>query len=443
MFAAASSIRFDKRTRLTGGTFGSSFSAWKIKATRDESDLYRALENNPLNNADPTGLRTVKPYEMLPALTGNFTGFNQGGINPLAINASLANLSLTSPRLPSFPTTVDPDFHRQTILNSSRYVESFGPISPAVPAAVPRVTAATGARVARAPSPPSSSLLRPNILTSAGNAFRGAANYVASGIENVTATGNTGFFGTSLAVGGGLAARTVRLAGGTVGGVVDVPGTTYAAISDVGATVDVYNRYGLGAAGARQIGLLQGAEAYFGTDVLTYESVHPVAKLSEASARFGGAAGTGAGIGAGLTRLLTPDAPNISLNILNSEFTPSGTRVLQYLTSQVNQKLAGNLSLAKTVLNPAELDATIVPGVARLQYGRALEKLVAREIADDPLLKSIYRYNRGAGPDFFGTGPLQGQIFDISTPGQVPAHLARPYGQGLNVITYERPAGFP
>lgn len=46
--------------------------------------------------------------------------------------------------------------------------------------------------------------------------------------------------------------------------------------------------------------------------------------------------------------------------------------------------------------------------------------------------------------DFIGRGLLRGQNFDITTPGQVGAHLARPgYGQGLRVITYERPAGFP
>jgi hypothetical protein len=82
-------------------------------------------------------------------------------------------------------------------------------------------------------------------------------------------------------------------------------------------------------------------------------------------------------------------------------------------------------------------------GIAIAQYGNALERLVAREIRDDSLLQSIFRHNTGNGPDFFGQGTLQGQIFDITTPRQVRAHLARPYGQGLNIITYERPAGVP
>jgi len=136
-------------------------------------------------------------------------------------------------------------------------------------------------------------------------------------------------------------------------------------------------------------------------------------------------------------------APN-PLNIVNPHFTPDGTRVLQNLTNQVNERFAANLSLAKTVLSKAELDATIVPGIARMQYGNAVERLVGTEIRDNPLLDSLYKWNRGGpGPDFIGRGHLQGQIYDITTPGQVPAHLARPYGQGLNTILYERPAGFP
>ena len=31
---------------------------------------------------------------------------------------------------------------------------------------------------------------------------------------------------------------------------------------------------------------------------------------------------------------------------------------------------------------------------------------------------------------------------DITTPGQVTGQLARPYGPGLNVVTYERPPNF-
>jgi hypothetical protein len=146
-------------------------------------------------------------------------------------------------------------------------------------------------------------------LTYAGNSIRNKADNLAGRIENVTTTGNTGILGTSLAVYGGLEAHAIRLVGGAAGGVVDVPGTTRAAIDDLRTTKRVYDQYGTATAAARQIGLLQGTEAYYGTDVLTYETVDPFAKLSEASGRFGGTAGTAAGIGSGVTRFLTPDVP--------------------------------------------------------------------------------------------------------------------------------------
>jgi hypothetical protein len=76
-----------------------------------------------------------------------------------------------------------------------------------------------------------------------------------------------------------------------------------------------------------------------------------------------------------------------------------------------------------------------------MQYGNALERLVAREIQASPEYRSILEHVGGPNnPDFISTSGLN---FDITTPGQVAAHLARPgYGTGLNVITYQRPVGF-
>jgi RHS repeat-associated protein len=134
-----------------------------------------------------------------------------------------------------------------------------------------------------------------------------------------------------------------------------------------------------------------------------------------------------------------------SLPVLDAQFTPNGTRVLQNLTNQQNALLAADISRAGTVLREAEIRAAAGNvGIAKAQYGNAVERLVAGEIEADPVgLGSLFRHNTGKGPDFFGRGTLQGQIFDITTPGQVGRHLARPYGQNLNIITYDRPAGFP
>jgi hypothetical protein len=80
-----------------------------------------------------------------------------------------------------------------------------------------------------------------------------------------------------------------------------------------------------------------------------------------------------------------------------------------------------------------------------MQYGNAVERLVALEIANDTRLARLYEHvGRKSNPDFLGRGLFQGLKFDITTPRQVHAHLNRPgYGQDLIIIIYERPAAFP
>jgi len=152
--------------------------------------------------------------------------------------------------------------------------------------------------------------------------------------------------------------------------------------------------------------------------------------------------------GPGLINLAAESAAprSTSLTVLTPEFTPNGTRVLQNLTNRVNQRLASNLPLATTVLSPEELlAATEYPGLARSAYGNAVERLVAREIEADPVLDSLYKHVGGPNnPDFVGQGLFKGMNFDITTSAQSAVHIARPgYGRGLNIVTYERPPGFP
>jgi RHS repeat-associated protein len=206
---------------------------------------------------------------------------------------------------------------------------------------------------------------------------------------------------------------------------------------------DVYNQGGLTWQNSAQIiggsvgvvgnvpGLRQAASDYPRLNPLNYSATVDRSTLS-----MSGLGGFG----------LNYDPPHsISrLPILDSAFVPDGARVLQNLTNQVNRNLASNLPTGTTVLSRAELDAAAAyGGVARMQYGNAVERLVAQNIGRDSLLRSIFEHNRGPGPDFYGRGHLQGQIFDITTPAQVQAHLARPYGKNLQTITYQRPVGFP
>jgi hypothetical protein len=135
-----------------------------------------------------------------------------------------------------------------------------------------------------------------------------------------------------------------------------------------------------------------------------------------------------------------------ALNILNPEFTPYAGKVLQNATDYLNGQLAANPSLAKQVLSPAEYAAGQNSiAVARMQYGNAVERLVA-EAMDDDLGNQIVQYTGGPGggsmPDFVGVGPAQGQMFDITTPGQVASKAGKWYGPNLITPTYVRPPGF-
>lgn len=79
-----------------------------------------------------------------------------------------------------------------------------------------------------------------------------------------------------------------------------------------------------------------------------------------------------------------------------------------------------------------------------MAYGNAVERMVARDVAKSPVLRQIFRAVSKPGklgPDFEGLGPASGQIFDITTPGSMAAHLGRSYGPLLRVVTYVRPPG--
>jgi hypothetical protein len=138
--------------------------------------------------------------------------------------------------------------------------------------------------------------------------------------------------------------------------------------------------------------------------------------------------------------------PRVKLNVLNPQFKPDPTRVLQNITTAQNARLAANPALARTVLSPAEYAAGRGSvEVARMQYGNAVERLAAREISDSPLLSRLFeRFGGPNSPDFVGRGaPLMwAETFDITTVQAVARHLTRPYGPGLNVVTYQRPPLF-
>jgi len=368
-----------------------------------DPNLYRYVGNSPLNGTDPTGLFTQKPTDYLPGLNG----FGRGTASPTAMDLGYSSFGPTRNSLPSFQTNVAPSFHQQAILNGPWYSDSFGPLNLGAPSAMRQE--ATRGRIVGAPRPPSSSL-RPlgDKLTSAGNAIRGAANNLATLIDERTATSNNGFFGTAFAMWGGVQAHSTRLIGNVAGGIVDVPGTVGGVVDEFRTTQQVYNQYGFRTAAARQIGLLQGTEAYYGTDVLTFDEVDPWAKTSEAFGRFGSTAGTAAGLNAGLSRFLTPDVPRPSfLNV-----TDDGIDLTTYAPSKYPN---GSFSITKQKMETYPTGVAKPEGPFRLLD--AAEYSAARRSADvmNNSIRDQYGL-RGSGLDIHEIHPVKfgGSPTDLS-----------------------------
>lgn len=110
------------------------------------------------------------------------------------------------------------------------------------------------------------------------------------------------------------------------------------------------------------------------------------------------------------------------------------------MASAANARLAANPALAQQVLYEAEYAAgQSSPQVARMFYGHAVERLVARTLRDSPLAL-IVRHTPNRGPDFVLHAPFERLLsIDITTAGQIAAHVARgdPH---LRVVIYERPS---
>jgi RHS repeat-associated protein len=139
------------------------------------------------------------------------------------------------------------------------------------------------------------------------------------------------------------------------------------------------------------------------------------------------------------------EAAPIELRVLEPHFVPDPSRVMQNIATAANAELTANPALARTVLSRSEyLAGQQSVAAARMQWGNAVERLGAQEIRNSPLHSQLFEHVGGPHqPDFIGRGLPVGQNFDITTPGQVQAHLNRPgYGPGLNVVTYQRPSWF-
>lgn len=149
-----------------------------------------------------------------------------------------------------------------------------------------------------------------------------------------------------------------------------------------------------------------------------------------------------------LYTLETPAAAEAqALALFLSRQRPDAAGLLQNLTDEVNAALAADLSSARGFLSPPEYRAgQRYSGIATMQYGHALERMVGERIVSNPSLDALFtpRGIGGRGPDIVGKGAFRGLQFDITTtnPRTIMEHLGRPYGKEIMIITYERPSDF-
>ena len=131
------------------------------------------------------------------------------------------------------------------------------------------------------------------------------------------------------------------------------------------------------------------------------------------------------------------DSESVFAALLGAAFL--NERFAQHVLEQ-NARLQKDLGLtvSENLLSAPEARAGF--GIPKITYGKALERAVERAVRADPLLAPHLEYLSGASnPDWVGRGALEGLLFDVTTEGEVGAHLARPYGENLVIHTYQGP----
>jgi hypothetical protein len=121
-------------------------------------------------------------------------------------------------------------------------------------------------------------------------------------------------------------------------------------------------------------------------------------------------------------------------------------RILQRVTDAENDTLGANPGLARQYLSPRDyLNGQRNPALARANYGKALENMVAARVRNSRVLSSKFRRVGNAdNPDFVGRGIFSGINYDIfsNNARQIASHGARWYGPGLQSARYFRPGNF-
>lgn len=107
-------------------------------------------------------------------------------------------------------------------------------------------------------------------------------------------------------------------------------------------------------------------------------------------------------------------------------------------------ELAANPMAAARVLKSRELAHFLNPASEShaATWGKAVERLTARQISENPFSRSIFEHIGGPfEPDFVGRGGTFAEnfMFDVTTVTHEAAHYGRWYGKDVYYIHYWRP----
>ncbi|WP_415952536.1 DNRLRE domain-containing protein [Streptomyces sp. KLOTTS4A1] len=153
----------------------------------------------------------------------------------------------------------------------------------------------------------------------------------------------------------------------------------------------------------------------------------------------------GGGDDGGDGRILTLEDFCEEDEIFTSEGCENPTDAMQRVTNRVNEEFRKNPDQYLDELTDAERAAAVEnPFLARMNYGKAMERAVAR----DPDIANHFEHVGGAGrPDFVFLTRSGGQVenYELTTNSTAAAlsHLPRPYVDPLTYVTYPSvPYGF-
>lgn len=113
---------------------------------------------------------------------------------------------------------------------------------------------------------------------------------------------------------------------------------------------------------------------------------------------------------------------------------------LQGVTDRAVAELNANPDLARDLMSRGSYQHLVErTNLAPASYGKAVERLTARLVADDPELSQVLTHQARpfvSTPDFFGYEGYNLRPLEITTDGEILKHGQRPYGPSTQYVTY-------